>query len=634
VVDEAHCVSVWGHDFRPDYLKLREAWQALGAPAILAVTATAPPRVRRDIIQQLSPQTPMRTIAGDVTRPNLQLEVCRASHNDEKLRRLLAFCKEVTNGGNGDGGGSGTSGIVYADTRARCERLAALLQSQGLSAIHYHAGVPNRDRVQDDFMSGRVQIIVATIAFGMGIDKPDIRFIVHFFPPKSLEAYYQEAGRAGRDGKPARCLLMISSNDRGTLTRRMHRSQLSVEFLRAVYAAARRRVPGDVGRVAIGDLERDLKSDETQIRVALSVLEENQLLRRGPDIPRAAMLGLTNGAAPTDQDAAFTAFCRTARLHDGHPVSRDLVALARETGLPPDQIEGQILSWADAGYLTCRFSGRDMLLHHQKPPADVADRIQRWLERYETIQEQRIDEITAYAKTRRCRHGHLNAYLGGRAIKRCKACDNCLTITPSEKAGLPTKAEQLGSILTTMASAPWSWGRMSLSRILRGDKRAPDKARGYPGFGALAFRSQSAITHMLAALEAQDCIKERSLDNGGVVLDLTPTGRRLAHQPKELDKLVSRLEKPISRDNGDGRDTDTEPFDGSLFDRLNQWRIKEATKRGTEPFAIIPTRTLRDIAARKPATKKALVDIKGIGPKRLERYGNILLALVKKHRSG
>jgi len=181
VIDEAHCVSVWGHDFRPDYLTIGRARWALGDPPLLAMTATAPPRVRRDIIRHLSDHAgDMRIIAGDVTRPNLQLEVFYARDSDDKLRRLLAFCKSEPG-----------SGIVYAGTRARCEELAALLRSHGVNAGHYHAGIPNRAEVQDDFMAGRTRVVVATIAFGLGIDKADIRFIVHFVPSNSLEAYYQ-----------------------------------------------------------------------------------------------------------------------------------------------------------------------------------------------------------------------------------------------------------------------------------------------------------------------------------------------------------------------------------------------------------------------------------------------------------
>jgi ATP-dependent DNA helicase RecQ len=340
VIDETHCVSVWGHDFRPDYLYIGQARQALGDPPLLALTATAPLRVRRDIIHHLGdPSTGsghgLRIVAGDVTRPNLQLEVFYARNADDKLRHLLAFCQTEPG-----------SGIVYAGTRARCEELAALLRARGIVAGHYHAGIPNRAQVQDDFMAGRIRVVVATIAFGLGIDKPDIRFIVHFVPSNSLEAYYQEAGRAGRDGLPARCLLMYAPSDRGTLTRRARQNALPVEFLRAVYAAVKRRLNGaSSGRVALADLERDLQADGTRVRVTLSLLEEAGLLRRGPDLPRAATVCLTVSDVPASAPD-LTAFCQAARLRSGQWLTLDPANVAQQADLPLDEIERRLLEWA------------------------------------------------------------------------------------------------------------------------------------------------------------------------------------------------------------------------------------------------------------------------------------------------
>ncbi|MFP4394390.1 MAG: RecQ family ATP-dependent DNA helicase [Anaerolineales bacterium] len=534
VVDEAHCVSAWGHDFRPDYLALGQAREALGNPPLLAMTATAPPRVRQDIIQHLNGKagSDVRIVAGDVTRPNLQLEVFHARDLDAKLRRLLAFCR-ATEG----------SGIVYAGTRARCERLAALLQRYGIDAAHYHAGIHNRHAVQDAFMSGRVRVVVATIAFGLGIDKPDIRFIVHFMPPSSLEAYYQEAGRAGRDGLPARCLLMYAATDRGALTRRTHRDTLPVEFLRQVYAAVQGRVGAEGwGRVALGDLERDLRTDnDVRIRVALSLLEEAALLHRGPDIPRAAQLCLANAdeEAMETHDARLLAFCRAARLRPEQWLTVDLAEAAREAQLSLETLESQLLTWADAGWLSHRFSGRDLYVALLPPPKDAAARVAALLERYETIQAQHIAEITAYARTIRCRHGYLNAYLGGRAIEKCPACDNCIETPRATMDDLPDTREQLLAILQCLAATQWGWGRRNLSRILRGDDDAPGRARRHETFGALAFRSATAIRHLAERLEHAGFIHPLQLDHGGVVLQITATGRAALQNPAQLDALVT-----------------------------------------------------------------------------------------------
>jgi len=625
VIDEAHCVSVWGHDFRPDYLTIGQARQALGNPPLLAMTATAPPRVRRDMIKHLGD---MRIIPGDVTRLNLQLEVFHARNADDKLRHLLAFCKTESG-----------SGIVYAGTRARCEELAALLRRHGIVAGHYHAGIADRAGVQDDFMAGRIRVVVATIAFGLGIDKPDIRFIVHFVPPDSLEAYYQEAGRAGRDGLPSRCLLMYSSSDRGTLTRRTRQNALPVEFLRAVYAAVKRRLGGaSSGRVAAADLERDLQADNTRVRVALSLLEQVELLRRGTDVPRAAIVCLTTSDVPAAAPE-LAAFCQVARLRPGQPLTLDLVDVAQRAELPLDDIERRMLEWADAGWLSYRPAGRDLLLELPPPPADSAERITTLLERYETIQAQRVDEIAAYARTLRCRHGYINAYLGGRIIERCTACDNCVEIQPPPDAGLPNEREQLLTVLRCAAGAKWGWGPVTMTRILRGETEARygnrplhEKARQQAEFGALAFRSKMVIERMLERLEHGGFLQARQLDHGGTVLEITPTGKAALQNPAALDDLIRPAKEPPPRKSSQKQeDEEGMDVDEALFQALRAWRLEQAREQKVSPFVVFHNSHLRAIAAHRPVTLEALAKLKGVGPRRLEKYGAAVIELVRKH---
>ena len=219
VVDEAHCISEWGHDFRPDYLALGSVARALGSPRLLALTATASPRVREEIVRRLRMRDP-EIVVRDADRPNIWLGVdlvgSADAKRDELVRQVLLALhgepdhEEIDGTTRSDhptlptGSGGvepGGPGIVYAATHRGAEELAALLRDNGVDAVHYHGGLSRADReaAQDAFMRGDVEVMVATSAFGMGVDKPDVRFVFHTEPPDTLDAYYQEIGRAGRD---------------------------------------------------------------------------------------------------------------------------------------------------------------------------------------------------------------------------------------------------------------------------------------------------------------------------------------------------------------------------------------------------------------------------------------------------
>lgn len=274
-VDEAHCISQWGHDFRPDYFRMGEVLDRLGRPQVAAFTATATPDVRRDILHQLGLREPREFVSG-FSRPNLRLAVVRVDNEATKYARLKALLEEQK------------TGIVYCATRKRVEAVQATLAGWGAKTIAYHGGLSDAERevAQNNFIERRIDVAVATNAFGMGIDRPDIRFVAHFEVPGSVEAYYQEAGRAGRDGEPSVCELFYNYADTRVQDFFIEGSNPSREVILDVYRALRSSAD-DSGTVAmsIRDLaERLDAASEMAVSAALGVLGRAGYLERF-DIP-------------------------------------------------------------------------------------------------------------------------------------------------------------------------------------------------------------------------------------------------------------------------------------------------------------------------------------------------------------
>ncbi len=299
VVDEAHCVSQWGHDFRPDYFRLADAARMLGARALVASTATATPRVAHDVVQRLGLRDPLRVATG-FDRPNIAFAVARPGPGEK--RALLAQALREPDA---------LPAIVYAGTRAGSEELAGELgEALGVEAAAYHAGLDRETRasVQRRFLADELQVICATNAFGMGVDKPNVRTVVHASVPASLEAYYQEAGRAGRDGRPARALLLAENRDKALHVHFIKRDEIDEQLpgwlADRLWAAA----DGD-GRYSVDafELVRGLGGDGDRLRSLLGHLTRARVISPSPSAPdRVAGRAI----APFDRRAA--ALCRSS----------------------------------------------------------------------------------------------------------------------------------------------------------------------------------------------------------------------------------------------------------------------------------------------------------------------------------
>ena len=432
-VDEAHCVCEWGHDFRPSYLQLRDAWAMIGRPRLLALTATATPEVRREIVRELDLRR-ARVIVRGFDRPNLRLTVRQEDKLTEKSRVLLSLLRD-----------SDEVAIVYASTRKMVEAATELLRSAGVSAVAYHAGLhrDQRLRAQEAWMSGEIPVVVATNAFGMGVDKADVRRVVHFQMPGSLEAYYQEAGRAGRDGEPAECILLHSYRDRFTHEFFIRANYPSRRVIVSAYSSLCAAVQSSGGPVTAARFAARVKGakSEQEVYSAMRILGdcgsvEDVGKRRGCVVRWIAaperianLIENGNGAEDLHQvlpllESLYSASSSGERRH--LRFSRRDVARwsggdfgAARVALDALQSAG-VLGWRDEG----RSSGyrpKDPRLPGENLPVNWTRVAAR-----RTLEFAKLKRMEGYAYQRSCRRRYVLRYFGeqdGRG--RCGSCDRC-----------------------------------------------------------------------------------------------------------------------------------------------------------------------------------------------------------------
>jgi ATP-dependent DNA helicase RecQ len=428
-VDEAHCVSEWGHDFRPDYLRLKEVAERLGHPPVAALTATATPDVRRDIITQLGLRKPVTFVAG-FDRPNLRFQVKKVEGEEDKIDAILGLLKKGAQGG-----------IIYAATRRNVETLTRALQSRGYKAGSYHAGMEmeSRKSVQDRFMEGTLPVVVATNAFGMGIDKADLRFVVHYDIPGSIEAYYQEVGRAGRDGKPAICLLLFNYADTFTQEFFIDGSYPPRDMIERTY-----EVLCAIGTDEIEMTQKALaerlgrgKSNEMAVSSCLKILEKAGYIERGSDGVHQARVTLR--AEPEELRRQVEGKSNALKeivnycldVLDGakdRTLLVDLDVMAENLDLLPEQLRRHLSALHQTGVMEYRppFRGRGLKMLSRVSVSKLKINF-REIERRVLFERKKLHKMIDYAYADQCLRKCILEYFGERITgDNCDNCSNCL----------------------------------------------------------------------------------------------------------------------------------------------------------------------------------------------------------------
>jgi ATP-dependent DNA helicase RecQ len=550
-VDEAHCISEWGHDFRPDYARLGQFRQRLGNPQTIALTATATPDVRADVARQLGLQDPCIVVTG-FARPNLRFEVFSPASTREKDDLLLSLVRETPG-----------CGIVYAATRKRCEELSerlgdALKRNVGL----YHAGLlpEERRKVQEDFMRGDVDIIVATVAFGMGIDKADLRFVLHYNLPGSLEAYYQEAGRAGRDGQPARCALLFSYADRYLQEFFIDNAYPSREVVKTVYDFLR-SFPDDpiemtlqeiketlelpVGAEGVGACERllekcgvlermDARQNMASVKLDTEFPTLVDLLPKEARVQRKVLRAVEQEIGERRYEWVYFAPQKLAsrldmELNSFNRALRELLRLPDFDFVPP-------------------FRGRAIHMIHRDRPFHDLEIDFRELERRKQAELSKLDRVIRYARTTLCRQLEILDYFGDRQGQRCQACDNCSPDSTRESGAFVESdgddaavLEAIRIALSGVARTKGRVGKNLVAKMLCGSRSSQVtrlRLHELSTFGLLKELKQAEMVEVIDALLQAGLLEQVETVRHRPVVGLTEDGRRVMRGESALARPV------------------------------------------------------------------------------------------------
>jgi ATP-dependent DNA helicase RecQ len=571
-VDEAHCLSQWGHDFRPDYFRLGEALEELGRPQVVALTATATPEVRADILKVLTLRDPFVTIRG-FQRPNLSLNVTHTKKHDDKYARLKQIIREHK------------KGIIYCSTRKRVDEVGEALAEMNIKAVEYHGGLDDKEREsrQNQFINRERDIAVATNAFGMGIDRSDVRFVVHYDVPGSIEAYYQEAGRAGRDGEPSYCELFFNFADTKTQEFFLDGANPSIDVIQSIYQALLNKANSQHEvEATIEDL-----TDYAGLKNSMAVSSSLGHLARAGYIERFDIPGKR---------------VRGTRLLQPDVLTRHLKIDANALREKDRRDRSKLKSMIDLCYDEQRCRQQQILAYfgeHESQPCGTCDI---------------------------CRRSGVQIAREGTAAE--------VTLLRQALSGIARMS-------TKRADGTWEprFGKGRIIQMLVGSKSKEIVEAGLDQlstYGLLKSVGTSAMHPLFGEMEKQGLIETSTGEYP--LVTLTPKGSDIMRKGSNIRMMWPSTAPAASQPTKPGVElTEAEVstrelgFDDALFEKLKKHRNALAQAEGVPAYVIFSNQTLEFLTRLKPKSIEAGLKIRGVGDKKAQTYLPEFIQVIRKH---